>query len=140
MLVIDASVIVKAFVEEEGSAEASEVFFSENVLAAPAHALAEVGEVLCRKLKAGDLAAGQLSEILAALPGAVPTVQLDEILEQAVLTAEATGTSVYDCLYLVTAMRNACSFVTADQRLVRKLAGTTFGKSVTDLRTFRSAS
>jgi predicted nucleic acid-binding protein len=67
MLVIDASVIVKIFVEESSSPEAIALYRSGQPLLVPAHAFAEAGEVFSRKLRNRFVDDAQLSLIISEL-------------------------------------------------------------------------
>ena len=67
-LVVDASVIIKAFVSEESSGSASSIWSSDAILAVPSHALAEVGEALRRKRAKNEITELQLAEVCLVLP------------------------------------------------------------------------
>ena len=45
------------------------------------------------------------------------------LLAMAIDLAIQTSRTVYDCLYVALAIREACEMITADQRLVNALAG-----------------
>lgn len=120
-LVIDASVAVKWVVEEEGTAEALRLLQSE-ALSAPDLLIAECANILWKKVKRGELderEAGLAArliqradiEILPTRPLMEPTLELALALDHA----------AYDCLYLALAVENDWQFVTADERLLRKL-------------------
>lgn len=128
MLVVDASVIVKIYAPEEGSEAALDFIGAEPERLIPAHAFAEVGEVLARKSRLGELAGLQVGGILTALRRAFTPVPLDDLIDPAVQMSIQTGASVYDCLYVALAAAEDCPLVTADHRLIVKMAGTRFAR------------
>jgi predicted nucleic acid-binding protein len=120
-LVLDASVIAKAFVAEPDSQLLNAILASDPVLAAPAHALAEVGEVLRRKRALGQMTAEQLDRACDALPAFVMSVELGELFAPAMEMAQEIAVSFYDCLYVAAADQLDCRVVTADRKLVTAL-------------------
>jgi predicted nucleic acid-binding protein len=120
--VIDASAVIKAFVEEEGSVQARTLLASNAMLLAPAHALGECAEILVRKVALSQLTEAQVMETLTALRNSIGYMSLDGLISTAAMIALETGASVYDTLYAATAKTVGCSLVTADERLIRKLA------------------
>lgn len=120
-LVVDANVALKWLVEEEGSREAEELL--DRPLAAPDLLVAEVGNVLWGKARRGELtpdeaaeAAGRLGTAGVALHPSAP------LLAAAVRLGLELGHPVYDCLYLVLARELGTRLVTADGRLITRLA------------------
>jgi predicted nucleic acid-binding protein len=132
-VVVDASVLVKVFVDEPGSDIARDVLERSEVAIAPAHVFGEVGEVLARRFGAGEVSRAQLDLVVAVLPGMIAVVSLEEILGLAIDIAVATKASVYDTLYVATAVRRNVPLVTADQRLVDRLGGTIWANLVRPL-------
>lgn len=120
-LVVDASVVVKWFVDESGSDAARALFGDEVLFVAPGHMLGEVGEVLVRHLRAGKITEQQFEIARVALPGSFVSVALDEILADALRLAVDLEITVYDALYVVTADRWSTKLVTADRKLVRSV-------------------
>ena len=135
-LVIDANVIVKAFVAEPDSQAAELVWASDFILAAPAHALAEVGEVLRRKRSRGEIAEQQQREIARFLPGSFTAIGLDRLFEPAMEISSEVSQSFYDCLYLAAAESWDCLMVTADERFVDAVAKTSLRARVHFLHDF----
>jgi predicted nucleic acid-binding protein len=123
-LVVDASVILKAFVQEEGSDHAGLIWSSETFLAAPAHALAEVGEALRRKWARGEVTEAQIAEACLAVPGSILSIAVDMLFEPAMAIARAIPVGFYDCLYLAAADRLDCRLVTADRKFLSAAVGT----------------
>ncbi|MDP3898756.1 MAG: type II toxin-antitoxin system VapC family toxin [Mesorhizobium sp.] len=121
MLVVDASVLAKIYVEEPGSAKA-ELVLSEIDLLVPGHAFGEAGEVLARKIRSGLAEPAMIERMIAAMTANFRQIPLEGLLGPAVELSIASGASVYDCLYVVAAMQNSCRLVTADGRLIDKMA------------------
>ncbi|MFL5258875.1 MAG: type II toxin-antitoxin system VapC family toxin [Hyphomicrobiales bacterium] len=133
MAVVDASVLIKAFVEELGSTRAAHVLGTVDPLHAPGHALAEVAEVLLRKSRRGEFDGRRIGEAIFAVMNRTETVDLLDIIVDAVQIAEAIECSVYDALYLATARSLDTVVITCDQRLMRKAAGSPYERFVAPL-------
>lgn len=124
VFVIDASALIKAFVEEPGSVEARRMLAGPFVLVAPGHAIGECAEVLARKVVKTELNRGQAKEAIMAIRQSIGFIALDDLIEPAMEIALETGVSVYDALYVATARKLNCQLVTADARLIRKIRAT----------------
>jgi predicted nucleic acid-binding protein len=124
MMVIDASVAAKWFIVEPGAQAARELVESNNVLIAPELIVAEVLNVAWKRLIANGLEWDQLASVPDALPKLFaelwPTVWL---AGRAFEIAAELRHPVYDCFYLALAEREDATFVTADRRLIGRLAG-----------------
>jgi predicted nucleic acid-binding protein len=129
-VVVDASVLVKVFVEEPGSEAARRLIERSELLIAPAHAFGEVGEVLARRLKDGKVTRAQVGLAIVSLPGLVAVVGIEAVLGRAIDMAVETGASVYDTIYVATAAQKSISLVTADGRLIDRLRGTEWAELV----------
>jgi predicted nucleic acid-binding protein len=120
-LVIDASIAVKWVVEEHGTAEAL-VLRQKAKLIAPELLIAECAKILWKKVQRGELLKDEALLAARLLQGAEI-----ELLPTRFLFEAATRISIeidhpaYDCLYLALALEKKCQFVTADERLLRKL-------------------
>lgn len=112
MLVVDANVIVKLFIDEPDSGRAARLLTDGRPLLVPAHGFAETGEVISRKIKSGFVDENQLSRVLHALESRFTIVPLLQLLPQAITLSVQTGASVYDCLYVVLAASEDCRLVT----------------------------
>lgn len=126
ILTIDASALVKLLVYAPDSAMYQSLVPEGARLCAPAHALAETGEVVSRKMRAGHVDAQQLAQIVAQLDAELETIPLLDLLSPAVAIALEVGASVYDCLYVAAAQRLGTQLLTADRRLVARLGGTPY--------------
>lgn len=119
--VIDASVVVKWLVREEGTKQA--LTLRRHALSAPDLLVAECANILWKKVQRGELTGAESSIAARLLARAeIELVPMRPLLERAAALAIRLGHSAYDCMYLALADATGRCFVTADQRLVRKLA------------------
>lgn len=125
-LIIDASALVKILVREPDSDIYMAAIQEGHRLGAPAHILAETGEVLSRKMRAGHVDTAQLRLIANQLDAELDVIPVLGLFEQAISIALAVGASVYDCLYVAAADRYRRQLLTADARLIARLAGTVY--------------
>jgi predicted nucleic acid-binding protein len=127
MLVVDASVAVKWFVEEPGTADAVGLLNGPDPVIAPDLVVAEVANVVWKHLMRGDLKREQIAHVPGALPKMFaelwPTVWL---ASRAFEIASELRHPVYDCFYLALAEGEEATLVTADRRLIGRLAGSTW--------------
>ena len=136
---IDASVAIKTLVEEVGSEQARAVVAAHDMIIASAHAYAEISEILYRKTVSGVLERLQAQEALKQLPIVFTLAPLDTIMAEAFDIACDLRHSIYDCLYVATAIKFATQLVTADLRLLRKTVGTKYSGIVIGLESFSSS-
>jgi len=126
-VVLDACVIVKLLVEEEGSSVARSVVATAHATGtrplAPAHAMAEVAEVLARKVRANLISREQFDLALSRSETIAEVVALRDLLPTAADLALDYGASVYDSLYMALAALQNVALITADARLVRIFSG-----------------
>lgn len=122
LFVIDASVAIKWVVEEEGTAEALAVRRHARLMA-PDLLVAECANILWKKVRRNELSAGEARLAARLLQAAeIELRPARPLLEEATRLAIDLDHPAYDCLYLALAMSEDCRFVTADTRLLRKLA------------------
>lgn len=134
-LVIDASVIIKAYVPEILSEKAEEVMSRLNSgeleLLAPDLIYAETGNILWKKRRLRELESAEVDEIVDAI-AALPIIieQSLPIMPLSVSIAMHCNVSVYDAMYVAVANLYKTRMITADRRLVDALAKTEFHKNV----------
>ena len=93
-------------------------------LIAPEIIVAECVNVLWKKHRRQELTREQAMDAIAALPSFdVEIVAMPERATDALAISLALDHSAYDCFYLALAERARRPFVTADETLVRKVAG-----------------
>ncbi len=146
LLVVDASVVAKWYLPEELSREAVQVLeagtHGEARLIAPGLLGPELGNVLWHRYRRGDISLDRLREAWAAFEAApLYLVEPGSLMPAALEIAVGCGCTVYDALYvaLTEARRNeAATLLTADRKLVTRLAGTPFKGSVRMLGEARS--
>lgn len=121
-LVVDASIVVKWLLPELHSAPARRVLAERNDLLAPDLLWAELGNVLWKKSRAGELTAEEARDLLRDLRRfPIRTIPSFGLIDPALDIATRFGRSVYDCLYLALAMSRRCQVVTSDRRLYASL-------------------
>ena len=118
MLVIDASVAVKWFVEQDASPEARALGGPSAVSIAPDLVLAEIASALWKYVRAAILTEDTAKAMLAHAPSAFSRlVPLEELLASAFELSLAMPHPIYDCFYLALARRENIPLVTADRPL-----------------------
>ena len=124
--IVDASVVVKWYVPEPGSDAAAKLMRSGATLLAPDHIVAEVGNVLWKKVRRQELAAEDATDIADRVATGLPaTLRASQpLLRAAVELATAYDRTVYDALYVALAVTEGTTLLTADERLVRALRDT----------------
>lgn len=140
ILVIDASVGVKAFVDEPQSHIAQRIIEEAEQLIVPAHFLGEVGEVLVRRWRANEIILQQLAVIQTVWRWTFVVVPLEQLFAEAFDIAMETGASFYDTLYVAVAERRDATLVTADARLLNRIAGTPWAGRAMSLAELKSRS
>jgi len=122
--VVDANVAVKWVLPEEDQSRAfqiQEMYQDEEIdLVAPHLLIAEIGNVLWRRVRRGELpqvaAARCYQQLLKDSPILLdsPAVNLS-----ALHLAIAHGQTMYDCLYLAWALEQRCDLITSDEKFFR---------------------
>ena len=122
-VVIDASIAIKWVIEEDGTAQALMLGQRARIIA-PELLVAECANVLWKKVRLKELSQDE-ARLAARLLQAAPIefVLTRSLLEPATRIAIELDHPAYDCLYLALAIDRDCRFVTADERLLRKLEG-----------------
>jgi predicted nucleic acid-binding protein len=121
-LVIDASIAVKWVVEEEGTAEAMALRHKSKLIA-PDLLVAECANILWKKVQRTELNSEEAQLAARLLQGAdIELLPMRPLLDITTTLAIALDHPAYDCVYLALAIEKDCQLVTADERLLRKLA------------------
>jgi predicted nucleic acid-binding protein len=121
-LVIDASVAVKWVVEESGT-EAALLLLKGARLIAPELLVAECANILWKKVRRDELSRDEALLAARLLQGAdIELLPTRSLLAAAASIAIDLDHPAYDCVYMALAAANDCRLVTADERLLRKLA------------------
>lgn len=133
-LVVDTSIVAKWFLPEEGSDRARELLGKNQLLRAPDLLIAEMGNVLWKRLGRGELNLEQAELIVARLTAApIMLTPVEELANMALRIAHLYRRNFYDCTYLALALREKCRVVTADLRFLNALRGTPLSAYMTDL-------
>jgi predicted nucleic acid-binding protein len=122
--VVDASIVIKWFVDEVHAEAARRLQEDQYDLLAPALLWPERGNVLWKKVRRGELTAdearltweGLEQQLISIFPSRV-------VLEPALEIAFDTNRTVYDGCYLALAILTECQLVTADRKLFNALQG-----------------
>jgi predicted nucleic acid-binding protein len=125
MLVVDASVAVKWFLVEPGDREALAILDRDDPLIAPELVVAEVVNAVWKRLTTSGIDRTQAADVPLAVPRMF--AELRPLVPLAARTLELAAElrhPVYDCFYLALAEERSVKLVTADRRLISRLAGT----------------
>lgn len=124
-LVVDSSVVVKWFFDEPHSEEARAALDDRYDLHAPELMPLEVDNVLCKRVRRGEIPESIARDIRAAL-GEFPVQShpLGPLLEPAFELALSVGASLYDCVFVALAALLGSRVVSADLRLCKAVSGT----------------
>lgn len=134
-LVIDASVLIKAYVPENLSDKADDLFDdivkNEIILLAPDLIYPETGNILWKKHRLKELTISEvkkISEEIISLPIKIePSISL---IQLAIDIGISHNITVYDAIYISLAAIYKTKLITADKRLVDAISGGTFRKHV----------
>jgi len=130
MRIVDASVVVKWFIDEIGSDDARRLLVAAPGLIAPALLKLETLHVIAKKIASGSADQSLFGEAARTLDDLIEFAPLDiELASEAAWvatvscrTGEQNGdgrpffASIYDCTYVALAARLAQPLVTADER------------------------
>ncbi len=119
---MDASVVVKWFLLEDHTESARSLLNEDFTLFAPDLVRAEVGNVMWKRWRRGDVSAEAAEEALHHL-GRLPLRILTSrsLMATAWKVSEQFGRSFYDGLYVALAERTQSALVTADRKLYNAL-------------------
>ena len=120
--VVDASVVIKWFIDEVHAEAARRLQAEHYDLLAPDLLWPESGNILWKKVRRGELTTAEARLIWGGLERQPITIFPSSLVsEPALEVAFDTDRTVYDSYYLALAMLVDCQLVTADQRLFNAL-------------------
>lgn len=133
-IVVDASVALRWCFQLNKSDRAEELLRSDHHLVAPDLVIAEVTNAAWKFVMfdqmAAESAVSAVREIVKAFEELVP---VSVLRDRALAIAIELRHPAYDCFYLALAERSTSRLITADERLIRRCADTSFGKLVQSL-------
>lgn len=136
-VVVDASVAAKWLIEEEGTAAALRLRSPDYELVCPDLLFLEVGNVVWRKVRSGEVDEQAGRRMVAAILDAPLEVEpAAALLPAAWEIAVRHDRTVYDGVYLALAVALEAPLVTADRRLVRSLRRGDLAARVLDVADF----
>lgn len=115
---VDASVAVKWFLPEPASDRADALRNHSGPLVAPDLILLEVGNVLIRAARRGDLPLADVEEAVTRLAaGPVRLTRASEFVTEALAIAGRHGGTLYDAVYVAVARSLDAALVTDDREM-----------------------
>lgn len=134
--VVDASVLIKLFIDQPLSAEAEHAVKAADTLLAPDLLLPETANALWKYVRHGDLSAADANQILGdVLQMPIQITLSQDLIEPALRIAIETDRTVYDSLYVALAVQTGTAFLTADERLANALQTTQYRSFVRQIST-----
>lgn len=135
MRVLDASVIVKCFLTEDGSDKARTLVATGFPWIAPELLQLEVASVALKALRRGFVDRAFANSMVAGAPKLLhEIVPLNDLSLEAFRIAADCGISAYDAAYLALAEARSTCLLTADERLVARAVAAGLAHLVRDLR------
>lgn len=129
--VVDASVALKWFLPEVHDVHARRLIGGGHTLIVPDLLFPEVGNILWKRVRAGDITEPQADTILQTL-GAMPLLVHPSwpMVTVALTIGCQAGRTVYDSLYLALAIQEKAPMVTADERFYNALQESSLASSL----------
>jgi predicted nucleic acid-binding protein len=123
-LVVDSSIVIKWSVPEVHSSDALRYLDPDLDRDAPELLLAEMSNILWKKVGRRELTQAEADKIAEDLEGADINIHpMGSLFRPGLSIALVTGRSAYDSIYLALADSLSTRFVTADRRLYNALQG-----------------
>lgn len=131
MLVVDASVVVKWFVDEPLRPQARHILEYQQEILSPDFMLVELANVVWKKLRKNEITPDHARAIVTASSEAITElVPATHVLTKATELAIELDHPVYDCLYLACLSKPHDLLVTDDRRFFNKTRNTPFEDQV----------
>lgn len=130
--VLDASVAVKWLIPETHSDAALRLLRGKHTCHVPDLIYGEVGNVLWKRARRGDITFPYAEQALALFMGLEFEVQpAASMTPLALKFALTTGCSVYGAYYMIMAMERGVPLVTADRKLLELMRASGLGEHIT---------
>ena len=127
MIVVDASVAIKWFVDEPDRDAARKVIESGDILVAPDIVVLETLSVLRRKQRLKLISQQQITRAVGEIRACfADLISASNIADEALKLSMELDHSIYDCSYLACAMLFDIKLITADVKFLRKVAQTRY--------------
>ena len=121
-LTVDASVVVKWFVEEDGSGDARRLIRGQRQdFIAPDLLLLEIANAFLKKVRRGEISRAAVETAVNAVPAFVRLLPSMRLFDEALELAFRHQCAIYDSVYVALALGQGCQFITADERLYNGL-------------------
>jgi predicted nucleic acid-binding protein len=134
VIVVDANVAIKWTINQPLRDRARALLARPETLVAPAMFVAEVTTAIWQYFRAGQITAEQAAQGLSLITAQISLFDQDtDLAPDALAIGSELRYAPYDCFYLVSAMRRGAPFVTADRRLINRLAPTKYARHVIHL-------
>ena len=134
ILVVDASIAIKWFVEEERRHFARRLLGEDVTRAAPALILTEVANALRKKVASNEVTADQARAALAALPDCFSNLIASEaILATAFEMSLELNHFLGDCVYLACAQLVGGQMITDDRKFLERVSATKYSGLIVGL-------
>ncbi len=132
--VVDASVVMKWFLEEDLKAHAMWLLDNEEAFHAPGLIVPEVANAAWRKHRMGEIGAAHAWEIVSKISSGIPILHAPNHLGGLALDiAMELDHPAYDCFYIACARLLGDVLITADKRLLKAVSGSAHEPLVRDL-------
>jgi predicted nucleic acid-binding protein len=134
IVIVDASVAIKWAVDEDGHTDAVALIESGHEFLVPDFLLLEVGNALWKKVRRLEISSEQAVAALGAVSDTLSgLVHSWTLADRALAIGIEIDHPIYDCVYLAAAEEYGAKLVTADARLLRAAAQSSFADRITSL-------